>query len=810
MREKTNDRTVSGASGRHTWTVQGLINHATAFQPDKAAQRKDSSLCVSQLVDCVQVDGKVVDLQVINGRWASVYVRVSSTQQRSAMSNINAADGYSEDYQLRRNIEWCISKGYAFTIYSDAGITSVYPPDKLDLITELLQTKAARYRKVFDTIWLATGHIGERTSAEVESMIRYRDGHIKAILSGPYANDDERPKQGRPKERAYHRQGLTQLWNDVEIGNVHTVVVTDKSRMFRGADLEKQFLELAQRNGVALHGTEEKILDFDVSDPMQKGMVYVLGCVAEKKLDEVCFNVMKGHHELLRSGRPLGMLPFWLERDKDKRAVLVEGAEEIVQEIIDMFLDGLGKSAISNSLYHDGVKIKGKYISEQMVVTTVMTDAVEGVQEQFGLRWPVLPQLVDAETMSDIRAMREERRDNQHPFGFGGEHGNQPAHIFTGIVHCECGFRCQFRIAPATKCTTGYLACGKRHRGDAEEHAIFPENQLAAFLDGIIPHMERLVDIREMQTDALNRASLRDEEIASLCAQIEKSEPEFEEKVRTARISAETNAAALGIKPGSPAFDSAISALTEALVSSDREAIGKLQARLLALRQEATADRATARLRSKMTDLSEWPNLTDVDKNRVLKGLFEKIVLSRPSPYKKAKPGPDGTVTFYLKNVETPLPPVRMFRGGQTKRALFMQSPAHWLADIFGLPYEPEPEPPPKPKLPYMDVSRFSTFHTFLRRYFGDDPYIKRLANAIMKDKGQPRTRIIDKLAMRELLEERGISISAMAGFNAAWNEYLNEERRKMIARFEAQGHSREVIDAVWERYMRHHQRHWQ
>lgn len=781
------------------WTLQGLIDHCIQFQPEKAAQRNDSRLCVSELITHIEINGEIVELGLVEGRWAGTGVRVSSERQRSSKSGKKVADGYSEEYQLRRNIEWCVAQRLAFKVYSDAGVTSTYPPNKPDLILDLLQAKADRYKKVFDRIWLAKGPIAERTPEEVKAMIAYRDRKIEATLSGPYTDDKEPPRQGRKKKKAYHRQALTQLWDDMEAGLVHTVVVTDKSRLFRGADLEKRFLELAHKRCVKLQGTEETIIDFDITDPMQKGMVYLLGCTTEKKLEEVSVNAMKGYFELLRSGRPLGCLPFWLERDKHKHALLVEGADAVVLRIIDMFLNGYGRCAISNRLFHEGVTVQGKSISAQMVETVINTDAAAGIQEEFGLRWEVLPRLIDDDTLADMRAMREKRKDNKHQQGFGGEKGSQPNHIFTGIAFCECGYRCGWHNGNGTP--TGYVVCGRPHRGSAADHAFFPQDHLAAFLDEILPHLEQLSELSNDQSERLARAHCRDEAMHHLTLQITKAEEALARKTREAQENAEQNVAKLGVTRDAPDYDTIVAGVADVLVTPDRKALGVLQARLTALQQQASADRSTARIRAKMADVSDWLNLSDVEKNLVLKGIFDRIVLSRPSPYRKSTPGPDGTVTFYLKDIETPLPPVRMYRGGITRRALFLQKPAEWLADIFDLPYEPEPEEEPKPKPFRINSSDMRAFLTFLRRYHGNGA-VGELAEAVRADKGQLRCRVVTKKSARAVFEARGYSDTLLMALNEAWELFLEGERDYVFARLRHRGVADNVIEEAWGHYL--------
>ncbi len=239
------------------------------------------------------------------------------------------ADGYSEEEQLVRQIRHFVRQGLAFKVYSDCGLTGEYPSNDPRLIRRLLDGKAARYQKIFERTLLDETSLQRRTPEQVASMRAYLAGRVARIKSGlitddefdplsqlldapepDFSEDDSAPgaagasrdadgeavprRPGRPRRRVYFRQAFTQLWKDIEAGLVHTVAVSDRSRLCRAADLESEFLMLLGQHQTRLVGLIEDLSTLDVSDPLKKGFSYLIASVNEFRLEETSGHSFRG------------------------------------------------------------------------------------------------------------------------------------------------------------------------------------------------------------------------------------------------------------------------------------------------------------------------------------------------------------------------------------------------------------------------------------------------------------------------------------------------------------------------------------
>ena len=111
-----------------TWepapTEEQVVDFCLRMKPDEAAVKSDSSLCVTPLIDRMVVDGKVVMLEMQDGKWFSFVVRVSGDRQRSGRAKAETADednhpaqkqdGFSEEEQIKRGIRYCVLHRLAF------------------------------------------------------------------------------------------------------------------------------------------------------------------------------------------------------------------------------------------------------------------------------------------------------------------------------------------------------------------------------------------------------------------------------------------------------------------------------------------------------------------------------------------------------------------------------------------------------------------------------------------------------------------------------------------------------------------------
>src|SRR5947209_6124445 len=110
-------------------TVKQITQIGQALDPQAAAGRINGSrknLCTSPLITAIDDNGTIIPLQLIAGKHAAIYVRVSTdiqVRRKGSKDKNSLPDGYSVQDQIQRGISICKQRGWAFRIYSDAGMS---------------------------------------------------------------------------------------------------------------------------------------------------------------------------------------------------------------------------------------------------------------------------------------------------------------------------------------------------------------------------------------------------------------------------------------------------------------------------------------------------------------------------------------------------------------------------------------------------------------------------------------------------------------------------------------------------------------
>jgi len=327
-------------------------------------------------------------------------VRVSTPSQRSRNAGEEGApkkrrssyktEGYSEDEQIRRSIRHYVASGQAFRIYSDAGVTGEFPNLDPTMVKKLWTKKAARYRKIFTRALLDEQSLQRRTDEEILSVRAYLDRRVATIENGNIAEDaiyrsesedGPIPQPSNCKPSTAHRQGFTQLWWDVEANLIHTITATDRSRIARDADLESAWLDVIFHHGTRLLGLIEDMSLIDVSDPLKKGLNYLIASVNEQRIEDISSGCFRGTVQLLENGLPTGKLPWWLERDEEGKAVFLPRGKEGAYRAVELCLSGLGSQAATRKIYQEGFRLaSGKPISRGQIRNMLRSSRVNGSQ----------------------------------------------------------------------------------------------------------------------------------------------------------------------------------------------------------------------------------------------------------------------------------------------------------------------------------------------------------------------------------------------------------------------------------------------
>lgn len=835
-------------------TLEQLVQLCVRLQPAEAAARGDSALCVTPLITHLIVDGKVVELHLKNGRWGAGYTRVSGEVQRAAESAAGkpkrkaghrrstqqvvdgdaasdragkakgVADGYSEEEQITRQIRHFLRKGLAFKIYSDCGLTGEFPTNDPRLIRRLLEGKAARYRKIYERTLLDETSLLRRTPREIASMRDYLERRVATIKDGlvtdnEFADDGDGPEgarrgPGRPRNRVYFRQAFTQLWEDIPSDLVCEVAVSDRSRLCRSADLESEFLVLLSAHGTRLIGLIEDLSTLDVSDPLKKGFAYLIASVNEYRLEETAGHSFRGLLQLLESGHPHGRPPWWLVRDAEGRAVEMPEYVRYARRVADLYLAGLGVSAIETRLHQEGVVVGGQPLTTRMIRYVLESDATSGVHWQFGRAWEIFPRLLPEETVAELRERRQSRRDILIPqFGERVPGRTAPNHVFTGLLRCACGrtLRYSHPTQKRTEGGIGYYFCPSPHkRAKGQWHAWVNEDKLGAFLGELLGENPHLISAA-IDTGADRTAALAARRVL-LEARLQKARADYAVKLGEAQSQAARTALSAGIGEGYSGFAGVVAEICQALLEGEREELTRLEAEMAQVSAETHREQQASRVLGVVERLRGVTQLSGIGVgksqrsakgqrgaegegtaksngsdqggmdvltcNVLLKAVFSEITVHPLVPKNRnvltdAAPGeervPHGCLVMRLVGVETPLPPVRMRRGPRKETRL--PTVEEWITDMFALaPVEEAPSPVP-------NARERLAFHSVLKSFsvtkgFQADMPIGLLACRILSDRDFPR-----RLKGRDM-------IAAYVIGNVLYDDV------------------REHLDAVWEHYI--------
>ena len=637
-----------------TWepapTEEQVVDFCLRMKPDEAAVKSDSSLCVTLLIDRMVVDGKVLMLELQDGKWFSFVVRVSGDRQRSGRAKAEVADedkhpaqkqdGFSEEEQIKRGIRYCVLHRLAFKVYSDAGVTGEFPNNDPALIQKLLKKKAARYRRIFTKVLLDETSLSRRSAQEITSLRNYMEARCSTILRAgvteeeayqPASSESQirsfRRRRGRTRKRVYYRQAFSQLWSDVEANATHSAAACDASRICRDPDLHVAFLQLLSDHNVSILGIVEAVVALDVEDDMSKGMLYLIASYHASRLVETATTTFRGSVQRLESGRHIGRLPWWITKDRKGYPQLVPDRVRIAQKIVDLYLAGHGVGRIGTQLIADGDLVDGKILTDRKIVEVLNGDTVAGKSSFYGLEWDVLPAAItDGDLLAELRARREVRKGAIPHIS----PNSWTEHLFTGLLRCSCGQRMYFQqTSPNSEEThpDGWYRCLERHGKAKGSHATVDTRMLADFFGELVasnPHL-----LSGALADNLSPGSTQERTAwrALLEATLQEAEARFTNAQTVARVRAEGTACGLGMTAGSEAFEQVVGGLVKNDLLSASMEVDQLRSEIARLRVEASKRKRDDKFLDSLAEMQDWNGLDEFTRNRLLRSVFEEITV---------------------------------------------------------------------------------------------------------------------------------------------------------------------------------------
>ncbi|WP_245954734.1 recombinase family protein [Paenibacillus flagellatus] len=150
------------------------------------------------------------------------------------------------------------------------------------------------------------------------------------------------------------RYQLQQMLEDSKSQQFDLVLVWKLNRLARNQlDLLK-IIQILEENNVKFNSISE---GFDLTNPMGKFGMQLMGAVAELERNQIVENVKMGmtqraNEGLWNGGSMLGYTSI------NKELVIVESEAELVRYIFALYIEGYGFKAIANRLNHEGYKTK--------------------------------------------------------------------------------------------------------------------------------------------------------------------------------------------------------------------------------------------------------------------------------------------------------------------------------------------------------------------------------------------------------------------------------------------------------------------
>jgi DNA invertase Pin-like site-specific DNA recombinase len=158
----------------------------------------------------------------------------------------------------------------------------------------------------------------------------------------------------------FRRPGWEKLIDEVEAGNVSTLIIKDLTRMGRNYLRTGMYREMFQEKGVrliALNDGFDSINGEDDFTPFKEIIAEMYARDTSKKIKSVL-------HKKGRDGKPLGTVPLYGYRkdpeDKNRR-IIDDEAAEVVRRIFRMTVEGIGPWRIAKILMDEKVERPSYY-----------------------------------------------------------------------------------------------------------------------------------------------------------------------------------------------------------------------------------------------------------------------------------------------------------------------------------------------------------------------------------------------------------------------------------------------------------------
>jgi len=628
------------------FTFHEFVALASNLNPRDAISSKTikREKCVTPLVTEMIYEGELV---LLKGRPGAGYVRVSTEHQK--------VDGFSIEEQIHRITHYFIERRQPFSIYSDASLSGFYPPQNQRLIERMIEKHARRYERNFRTLFLSGQGTRKYSDTERAGLERHLHEALANIRkSGSVVTTQEGEITLERRGRVKYRPAFTLLLEDLH--KCEVVAVSDLSRLYRN---EAIVAELCDR----LEGCETRIvglieaLDYlntgeeDDSASMQR---WFFGRMAEKQLNTMTVNLMRGTLQMLEQGKPHAKLPYFLTRDANGYAVYKPGAREALLRMIDLLMTpketGQRRSQIEVSIQMQRefptLKLGHKDEWGRRHVFEFLTNrALIGKHVHFGLEFDINTRIVDDETFERIQAVLDDNRRLTAPHlaarkrtQLRNESGvlEEKCYLATGLLRCICGGRLFHHAFGPNNRFQGYM-CAKQTESKIKAQVLGEERIRHTRL--YVPNVDDFLRDFIRSYREYFAGMVRDEEkLAVLRAEVaEANERLIEAKVALQRIT-DTQSAKLKKEAKEEGFDGAdaeqyVSLHLRRDTKQERQSVETSQTHRDECEEELRSHLAQVEAETLNAKLDLWDELPTREQNAILLTIFRQWDVRGEDPH---------------------------------------------------------------------------------------------------------------------------------------------------------------------------------
>jgi hypothetical protein len=320
-----------------------------------------------------------------------------------------------------------------------------------------------------------------------------------------------------------------------------------------------------------------------------------------------------------------------------------------------------------------------------------------------------------------------------------------------------------------------FYACAKPNRGlDRVKHASVGERHLSGFFDELFTDNLAVLSGQVSKALAGTNHGERMRRREMLEREIEAAVKEYEAKAEVIRAETRPHALSMGLREGTPRYRVAVEGAVDERLGAEMDEITALRDALGGFGIRKDREHVANRLEEALGSLAHWKDLNALQRNRLIRSLFDKIVIYSKDVGRRAE--------LYLIGVEEPLPPLwfRHVHGNDWR----IPSVAEWLDDmtINGRPSHDT-------IYGWFRVGKMKRFYTFLMETGKmEDPQYADLVKIMQSD---PKLRYLrnSKDSMVKKLRDHSAGDEVVAQVDLLWEEYMDREYAAHCAK-KAKAHS--------------------